>query len=105
MTRERDVDLDDFWLGHVELANLAAHVLTERDDGDDSIWSGDPYGSLVGALFERPGTEELIRRELERVVSATDTDATIESISPAGATVRALDVRIAITRDAVSTEE
>ena len=102
---DRDITLDDFWRGRADLASLAAQLLTERDDAGDSIWRRDPYGSALVELLERGASPTLIQREIERVLELTDRGGVIESVTERGAELRALDVRISITADAVTSED
>jgi hypothetical protein len=97
----REITLDDFWAGAPDLANLAAQILTTRETRRDSVWRGDPYGSTVTELLQRPGAEELVRRELERVVEVVEVEARVERVELQRALVAALDAEISISPHAV----
>ncbi len=99
------IDLNDFWRGETELANLAAQLTTEREDRDDSVWTGDTYGSDLRSLLQRPGADELVRREIERVSETTGVAVEIELIDRQGPTLQVLDVRLALTANGLEAEE
>ena len=101
----KSIDLNDFWRGDSELANLAAQLTTEREDRDDSVWTGDTYGSDLRSLLKRPGADELVRREIERVSEATGVAVEIESIDRQSATLQAVNVRLALTANGLEAEE
>lgn len=101
----RKIDLNDFWRGDVELANLAAQLMTEREDRDDAVWAGDPYGSTILASLRQPGAEELVRREIERASEVTGVAVEIESVERQTATLQAMETRLVLTPSGLAAEE
>jgi hypothetical protein len=97
-------DLDTFFHGEdLELVNFAAQLMTERSEADDSMWSGSPYGSVVESLLPRPGAQELVRREILRVMEVVGLKGDVTVTEDTDARIRLADIDLTVTSAGVST--
>lgn len=102
---DRIVDLNDFWRGNIDLANLTAQLLTDREQAEDSVFAGDTYGSEMSSLLRAANAEVLVPAELERVIAATGVDAEVAKVEHERAIVRTLEAEVWLTPASASIEE
>jgi hypothetical protein len=99
----RIVDLNDFWNGNVELANFAGQLLTDREQSADSIFAGDPYGSVLSELLRSPVAPVLVPAEIQRVIDVVGIDAELVSVEQNRAELSALEASLLLTPSALRT--
>jgi hypothetical protein len=103
MATTRIVDLNDFWNGNVELANFAGQLLTDREQAADSIFAGDPYGSVLSELLRSPVAPVLVPAEIQRVIDVVGIDAELVSVEQNRAELSALEASLLLTPSALRT--
>jgi hypothetical protein len=98
---DRIVDLNDFWRGDVEVASFAAQLLTDREQATDSIFAGDPYGSVLSEILRSPVAPALAPAELERVIAVTGIEAEIVSVEQNRVELQSLEAMLLLTPSAL----
>jgi hypothetical protein len=103
-TGSKVFDLETFFRGEdLELVNFAAQLMTERTAADDSIWAGSPYGGIVESLLPRPGAQELVRREILRIMAVVGIEGEVVVTEDAKARVRLAEIDLRVTSAGVTT--
>jgi hypothetical protein len=103
MSTVKTFDLETFFRGEdIDLANLAAQLMTERTEADDSVWVGSSYGSALESLLPRAGGEELVRREVLRCLDVVGLTGEVSVTTDGEARIRFADVELSVTTSGVT---